>query len=302
MSKPSCPRKRVEPHPPCPRIQSCRSVFQPSAAFVTHGVDNSLRARVPAIAGGSEDADDLDHLRTDPAGAVGAGRRRMSKFSDQLTGRRSSELGRERSARPNIGNGGFSPQHPRHLPFRSRPASASSSYPKGARFGSDSTIGAAPACYGSTGWNPVLRTRRRGHKPEIAMQSRGTIVCNRFRPDGATEPDPGREECDAARPARASCRAGPPRQNRAKGGTVRAQATGVDNKRLLCFIGQKIAVVADAEAELDDLAEISVPLALIALHLGDPLTNAVPLSVGDRGQDREHQLTNPIACHDRPSR
>ena len=34
-------------------------------AFVTHGIDDILRARILAIACGYEDADDLDHLRTD---------------------------------------------------------------------------------------------------------------------------------------------------------------------------------------------------------------------------------------------
>jgi len=33
--------------------------------LVTHGVDDILRARILAIACGYEDADDLDHLRTD---------------------------------------------------------------------------------------------------------------------------------------------------------------------------------------------------------------------------------------------
>jgi hypothetical protein len=36
-------------------------------AFVIHSVDDILRARILAIACGYEDADDLDHLRTDPA-------------------------------------------------------------------------------------------------------------------------------------------------------------------------------------------------------------------------------------------
>lgn len=36
-------------------------------AFVTHSLDDILRARILAIACGYEDADDLDHLRTDPA-------------------------------------------------------------------------------------------------------------------------------------------------------------------------------------------------------------------------------------------
>src|SRR5690349_7812061 len=36
-------------------------------AFVTHSVDDILRVRILAIACGYEDADDLDHLRTDPA-------------------------------------------------------------------------------------------------------------------------------------------------------------------------------------------------------------------------------------------
>ena len=36
-------------------------------AFVTHSIDDILRARILAIACGYEDADDLDHLRTDPA-------------------------------------------------------------------------------------------------------------------------------------------------------------------------------------------------------------------------------------------
>ena len=34
--------------------------------LVTHAVDDILRARILAIACGYEDADDLDHLRTDP--------------------------------------------------------------------------------------------------------------------------------------------------------------------------------------------------------------------------------------------
>ena len=36
-------------------------------AFVTHSVDDILRARILAIACGYEDVDDLDHLRTEPA-------------------------------------------------------------------------------------------------------------------------------------------------------------------------------------------------------------------------------------------
>src|SRR3954452_460973 len=36
-------------------------------ALVTHSVDDVLRARILAIACGYEDADDLDHLRPDPA-------------------------------------------------------------------------------------------------------------------------------------------------------------------------------------------------------------------------------------------
>jgi hypothetical protein len=43
-------------------------------AFVTHGIDDILRARILAIACGYEDADDLDHLRTDPAFKLACGR------------------------------------------------------------------------------------------------------------------------------------------------------------------------------------------------------------------------------------
>jgi hypothetical protein len=43
-------------------------------AFVTHGVDDILRARILAIACGYEDADDLDSLRTDPGFKVACGR------------------------------------------------------------------------------------------------------------------------------------------------------------------------------------------------------------------------------------
>jgi hypothetical protein len=32
VSKPSCPRERAEPHPPCLLIRPCRSIFQPSVA------------------------------------------------------------------------------------------------------------------------------------------------------------------------------------------------------------------------------------------------------------------------------
>jgi hypothetical protein len=66
-SRPSCPRERAEPHPPCPTI-----VMLPAAAerrdpaLVTHSVADILRARMLAVACGYEDADALDHLRTDP--------------------------------------------------------------------------------------------------------------------------------------------------------------------------------------------------------------------------------------------
>jgi len=43
-------------------------------AFVTHGVDDILRARILAISCGYEDADDLDFLRTDPGFKVACGR------------------------------------------------------------------------------------------------------------------------------------------------------------------------------------------------------------------------------------
>jgi hypothetical protein len=42
--------------------------------FVTHGVAGILRARMLAIACGYEDADDLDHLRTDPDCKLACGR------------------------------------------------------------------------------------------------------------------------------------------------------------------------------------------------------------------------------------
>ena len=42
--------------------------------FVTHSVADILRARMLAIAGGYEDADDLDHLRTDPGFKLACGR------------------------------------------------------------------------------------------------------------------------------------------------------------------------------------------------------------------------------------
>lgn len=43
-------------------------------ALVTHRLDDILRARILAIACGYEDADDLDHLRTDPAFKLACGR------------------------------------------------------------------------------------------------------------------------------------------------------------------------------------------------------------------------------------
>jgi hypothetical protein len=43
-------------------------------AFVTHGVDDILRARILAIACGYEDGDDLDFLRKDPGFKVACGR------------------------------------------------------------------------------------------------------------------------------------------------------------------------------------------------------------------------------------
>jgi hypothetical protein len=44
-------------------------------ALVTHSVDDILRARILAIARGDEDADELDHLRTDPAFKLACHRR-----------------------------------------------------------------------------------------------------------------------------------------------------------------------------------------------------------------------------------
>ena len=43
-------------------------------ACVTHSVDDILRVRILAIACGYEDANDLDHLRTDPAFKLACGR------------------------------------------------------------------------------------------------------------------------------------------------------------------------------------------------------------------------------------
>jgi hypothetical protein len=49
-------------------VKLARLIADPrNPAFVTHSVDDILRARILAIACGYEDADDLDHLRTDPA-------------------------------------------------------------------------------------------------------------------------------------------------------------------------------------------------------------------------------------------
>ena len=53
--------------------------------LVTHSVADILRARILAIACGYEDANDLDHLRTDPGFQAGlrapAGQRRRSVFA-----------------------------------------------------------------------------------------------------------------------------------------------------------------------------------------------------------------------------
>ena len=43
-------------------------------AFITHSVADILRARMLAIACGYEDADDLDHLRSDPGFKLACGR------------------------------------------------------------------------------------------------------------------------------------------------------------------------------------------------------------------------------------
>jgi hypothetical protein len=53
-----------------------------NSLLVTHGVDDILRARILAIACGYEDADDLDHLRTDPAFKLACGR--LSDSGDDL--------------------------------------------------------------------------------------------------------------------------------------------------------------------------------------------------------------------------
>jgi hypothetical protein len=42
--------------------------------FVTHSVSDIFRARILAVACGYEDADDLDHLRTDPGFKLACGR------------------------------------------------------------------------------------------------------------------------------------------------------------------------------------------------------------------------------------
>jgi hypothetical protein len=42
--------------------------------LVTHSIEDILRARMLAIACGYEDADDLDHLRTDPGFKLACGR------------------------------------------------------------------------------------------------------------------------------------------------------------------------------------------------------------------------------------
>jgi hypothetical protein len=44
--------------------------------LVTHSVADILRAHVPAVACGYEDADDLDHQRTDPGFKLACGRQR----------------------------------------------------------------------------------------------------------------------------------------------------------------------------------------------------------------------------------
>jgi hypothetical protein len=45
-----------------------------NSAFVTHGIADILRARMLLIACGYEDADHLDHLRTDPGFKLACGR------------------------------------------------------------------------------------------------------------------------------------------------------------------------------------------------------------------------------------
>jgi hypothetical protein len=60
-------------------------------ALVTHSVDDILRARILAIACGYEDADDLDHLRTDPAFKLACNR--LPDSGGDLCSRRVSKPG-----------------------------------------------------------------------------------------------------------------------------------------------------------------------------------------------------------------
>src|SRR5207237_7878866 len=53
-------------------VQTCALPIYP--LFVTHSVADILRARMLAIACGYEDADDLDHLRSDPGFKLACGR------------------------------------------------------------------------------------------------------------------------------------------------------------------------------------------------------------------------------------
>src|SRR3954471_8056470 len=56
----------------------------------------------------------------------------------------------------------------------------------------------------------------------------------------------------------------------------------------------QLAVLAHPPAERHGAAEITAPPALVLLHFGDPLTNAVPLGLGDGGEDGEHQLADAV--------
>lgn len=59
----------------------------------------------------------------------------------------------------------------------------------------------------------------------------------------------------------------------------------MSNQHLFRRIGHKAAVVTHSEAEGDDTAEVAIALALVPLHLGHPLADAVPFGLGDRRQE-----------------
>ena len=76
---------------------------------------------------------------------------------------------------------------------------------------------------------------------------------------------------------------------------VRTKDAHLDQTRLLVLILEKCAVLADLPSERSFAAEVFPGALLMSLGIANPLGGSLALELGDRSEDRQHELGDVVA-------